>query len=150
MYRGLAICHRLFDFIMQMLAAQAVKLVTLGPPVPHVDASENIESRMPCEDKSPLPKADSEQAGATEKDDNELPPLQEQDDAKKLSEEVVVKITVEPQTRAPEKVVSFNENVEEIIPVKKKKKKKAPQKLPSMESEKEEEQIPLKSILKGH
>ncbi|CAK9183107.1 unnamed protein product [Ilex paraguariensis] len=170
------ICQRFFNFIMLSLATQALKPVTLGHPMPISDASQNgtphedvhfgamveSEQAIAIQQLVPLTTFDSKNK-EVEKDGKEFPLDRENgvviasstaqgindlnaNEGKKGEDEVVTVPAIAPQTKAPKKMVSINDNVEEIYPSKKKK-TKAIEKLPSMEREKEETK-PLKPILK--
>ncbi|KAK9291807.1 hypothetical protein L1049_019757 [Liquidambar formosana] len=166
--QSLGICHRLFNFIMKILEAQALKPVTLGPPMHHgltqlpiLDASQNRLGFM-CDESMHLMAQETSCEGHDSGDEaledlahvNTLrsPSIEEKNDSSadqgKAPQEVEAAPSIVPQARAPKKSVSINDRAEEIIDTSKKnKRKKAAEKSASMEREKDEPK-PLKSILK--
>ncbi|KAI4301840.1 hypothetical protein L6164_035080 [Bauhinia variegata] len=136
------ICYRLYRFIMKTLTSQAFKKVTLGRPM-------NYESR-----KVPVFKADKEfppiQCLCGDSVSSSTEQAQEKNNASIDSDKMAEGPSSLPdQSKAPRKMVSFNENVEEIFPIKKKKKKSGSfKKSNSLDREEEEEPKPLRSILK--
>ncbi|KAK2984093.1 hypothetical protein RJ640_028557, partial [Escallonia rubra] len=155
---GCPLCHgsvifrKLLGFFMQTFAEQAYKPVTLGgspeksadPPSPQT--LHSTYDGTPREDTKQAGNAEKSAAAVNgvEKDTKELSKVQENGEEKGNA----TANTAATGARAPKKMVSISDNVEEINTGKKRDKQKAGiQKLPSWESDKEEAK-PLKSILK--
>ncbi|KAK3031597.1 hypothetical protein RJ639_035603, partial [Escallonia herrerae] len=149
---GLAIFGKLLGFFMQTFAEQAYKPVTLGGSPEKSADPPSHQTVHPTEDG--MPREDTKQAGnaeksaaavnVVEKDTKELSQVQENGEEKGNA----TANTAAAGARAPKKMVSISDNVEEINTSKKRDKRKAGiEKLPSLESDKEEVK-PLKSILK--
>ncbi|GFY94842.1 hypothetical protein Acr_10g0002270 [Actinidia rufa] len=145
--RGLAICRWLSNLITQILAAQATKPVTLGPPVHH--GSPHMPNLGPSPD---VVDYESEQSvvlctnDGFSQDRKGLEPIQDEDktDHEKKPEED------ETQVKGPpKKMVSINDRAEVLIfSSKEKRRTKSTIRLPFMKSKNDEEPKPLKSILK--
>ncbi|KAK6804909.1 hypothetical protein RDI58_002693 [Solanum bulbocastanum] len=164
---GFLIVDRLYEFLVQSLAAEATKPVTLGDSMgyslvntsqsrsnpgngnhstnEHVLHSEDSSSRV-------IPKLEEaivEDDPVLENEESELSQAtSEENEGGKIVEEEASGSSMETQNKAPKKMVSINDNVEEIYFSKKKKKKKSTEKVPSNKEEVKEEPKPLKSILK--
>lgn len=167
---GLLIVDRLFEHLVQSLAAEATKPVTLGDPMDYslVNTSQSrsnpgygnhstTEHVLHSEDSSShvIPKLEEavvEDDPVLENEESELSQVtSEENEGDKIVEEGASGSSMETQNKAPKKMVSINDNVEEIYFSKKKKKKnkkKSTEKVPSNKEEVEEEPKPLKSILK--
>ncbi|KAJ8529464.1 hypothetical protein K7X08_036299 [Anisodus acutangulus] len=154
---GFLIVNRLYEFLVQSLAAEAIKPVTLGDMSQsrsnpdnenhssneHVLHSEDSSSRVVpkleeavVEDDSVLENGESDLSQETS----------EENEGDKIVEEEAPGPSVGTQNKAPKKMVSINDNVEEIYFSKKK--KKSTEKVPSIKEQIKEELKPLKSILK--
>ncbi|XAR49085.1 hypothetical protein NMG60_11032143 [Bertholletia excelsa] len=125
--------RRIFDFFVQNLAAQALKTVTLGDPLPR--------SSMTHHDPGPneWEQGNSDSDVSTCVDDN-------LDDGH-LYANLSIEEKTKKQKGPPKKMVSINEATEVMYPSKAKKKKRKTEKSASMESGKEQLK-PLKSILR--
>lgn len=151
------ICYKLYHFITKTLASQALKTVTLGRPTPYTSSSTAARD---CSSKA-------DKVVRLEDDDGkELQPTQcligdstsspaQQGEGKNEpcmeGDEMVGEDVTPQEAKPPKKMVSINENVEEILPSKKKKKRsKSFQKSRSrgQEEEEEEEPKPGRSILR--
>ncbi|KAH7840986.1 hypothetical protein Vadar_024210 [Vaccinium darrowii] len=149
--RGLAICCRLFDFVVQSLASQAMKTVTLGPAQGVPTQGQTSQARFKPEQASTglggsasLPSL-SLNCNDFLKVGKELHPVQDEDRTKVVAPESEIEVK-----GPPKKMVSINDRAKVVIyESKKKKKKKTTDKSPSLEREKEEDTKPLKSILKA-
>lgn len=164
--QSLGMCHRLFNFIMKSLALQALKKSTLGCPTNHGSAAappsdaihgegETKSDQMVhptaqgLENTNTLKNSDSTSSSLgsllqndQEKDDKEFRPSQGIRDAERAEEEISA------QAKPPKKMVSINDRVEDIRKImKKRKKSNSFDRSYSLENE-EDEQKPLRSILK--
>ncbi|CAN4111190.1 unnamed protein product [Withania somnifera] len=164
---GFLIVNRLYEFFLQSLAAEATKPVTLGNSMDHslVNTSQSQshpgngnyssnehalhpEDSISCvvpeleeavvEDDSVLKNGESDLSQVTG----------EENEGYKIVEEEIPGPSMGTQNKAPKKMVSINDNVEEIYFSKKKKKRKLTEKVPSIKEQVKEELKPLKSILK--
>ncbi|GMI79284.1 hypothetical protein HRI_001597700 [Hibiscus trionum] len=161
----LGLCHKFYNFIMKYLATYAMKRVTLGQgshqdstQLPSPGAASAIPSSIadqaihpladetPAEDASLQTKAEAEQmcnhgeSGISTTTSNE-----------EKNEDEAPTSAIQPEARAPKKMVSINDRVEEMTATaskKKKTKKKRTEKMGSFDQEIIEEPKPLKSILK--
>ncbi|XP_006361877.1 uncharacterized protein [Solanum tuberosum] len=165
---GFLIVDRLYEFVVQSLADEATKPVTLGDSKGHslVNTSQSRsnpgtgnhstnEHVLHSEDSSSrvIPKLEEavvEDDPVLENEESELSQVtSEENEGDKIVEEEASGPSMETQNKAPKKMVSINDNVEEIyFSKKKKKKKKSTEKVPSNKEEVKEEPKPLKSILK--
>lgn len=163
---GLPIVNRLYEFVVQSLAAEATKPVTLGDSMDNslVNTSQSRsnpgngnhssnELVVHSEDSSAVPKLEE----AVVEDDPDLKNgeselslvISEENEGDEIVEEEAPETSLGTENKAPKKMVSINDNVEEIyFSKKKKKKKKSTEKVPSIKEQVKEEPKPLKSILK--
>lgn len=163
--KSLGVCHRLFNFIMKILTLQALRKAALGCPAGHVSSAALLSDAIHGKggiksDPMAQAKLESGKTNNTSKesdsstslgslpqndqaeDDKESPPTEGGGDAVKAEEEASA------QPRAPKKMVSINERVEDINKtMKKRKKSKSFDRSNSLENG-EDEPKPLKSILK--
>lgn len=174
--QSLSICQRLFYFILKSFASQAFKIVTLGPPLnpgsPQVPISSAAhdgagsksdhpmaQGRRPCEAALSGVKAELEQGNASGNlgpfgsHGREFPPVQYADSSvnsgKRSEEEEGMSSAAVAQPKAPKKMVSMNDVVEEMsTPKKNKKMNKNTKNLTSLERE-EDDPKPLRSIEGG-
>ncbi|XP_009773599.1 uncharacterized protein [Nicotiana sylvestris] len=166
---GFLIINRLFEFVVQSLAAEAIKPVTLGDSMnyslvktsqsrakPGNRNSSSNEQILHSEDSTSdvLPKLEEtavEDDSVLKNGENDLSQLtNEENEGDVIVEEEAPRPSMETQNKAPKKMVSINDNVEEIYFSKKKKmkKKKSTENVPSIKEQEKEEPKPLKSILK--
>lgn len=165
---GLPIVNKLYEFVVQSLAAEATKPVTLGDSMDYslVNTSQSRsnpgngnhstnEHVLHSEDSSShvVPKLEEavvEDDPVLENIESELSQVtSDENEGDKIVEEEAPGPSMETQNKAPKKMVSINDNVEEIyFSKKKKKKKKSTEKVPSINEQVKEEPKPLKSILK--
>ncbi|GLT78972.1 hypothetical protein SLA2020_504870 [Shorea laevis] len=166
--QSLGICERLYNFFTRSLATYALKTVTLGLPHDHAPASAPVSTGVdvsssntnkPVHPVAPETwsagsalqgKVEQERAKSSSSDHiidrkelliQDTSPEKEEEEEAQLPENVF-------QAKAPKKVVSKNETVEEIkLSKKKRKRKKSTEKVASFEDETDEPK-PLKSILK--
>ncbi|KAG6701496.1 hypothetical protein I3843_08G161900 [Carya illinoinensis] len=175
--QSLSICQRLFYFILKSFASQAFKIVTLGPPLnpgsPQVPISSaahdgagsksdhpTAQGRRPCEAALSGAKAELEQGNASGNlgpfgpHGREFPPVQDvvssvNSGKRSEKEEEGMSSAAVAQPKAPKKMVSTNDLVEEIsTPKKNKKMNKNTKNLTSLERE-EDDPKPLRSIEGG-
>ena len=120
---------------MKVLSSQALKTVNLGPAV-HCGSTQFL----------PTSKAAVTDSGSKEDKNN----LCMENDGRMTDENPPSPSSSLTEGKAPKKMVSINENVEHIIPSKKKKKKQPFKKSNSLDQEKQEEgePKPVRSILK--
>lgn len=150
--RGLAICCRLFDFIIQSLASQAMKTMTLGPAQGVPSQGQTSQARFKPEQASTGLGGSASLPGLSSncndflKVGKDLLPVQDEDRTEVVAPESETAIQVKGP---PKKMVSINDRAEVVIYESKKKKKKTTDKSPSLEREKDEDTKPLKSILKA-
>ncbi|CAN4108694.1 unnamed protein product [Withania somnifera] len=164
---GFPIINRLYEFALQSLDAEETKPVTLGDSMDyslvktskfgsnpangkhssneHALHSEDLSSHVVpkleeavVEDDSVLKNRESDLSQVTS----------EENEGDKIVEEEAPEPSMGTQNKAPKKMVSINDNVEEIYFSKKKKKKKSTEKVHSIKEQVKEEPKPLKSILK--
>ncbi|KAL5566150.1 hypothetical protein UlMin_029314 [Ulmus minor] len=143
------ICQKLFNFIMKILSSHAQKTITLGPPTNQKSAEPNhdevgtksdhpmaqVEPEKPNSPKNPNPSDNfiSSSFGSAKREEEEADSVPN---------------SAATQAKAPRKMVSMNDTVEDIHKIlKKRKKNKSFEKLNSLEND-EEETKPLRSILK--
>ncbi|PHT41160.1 hypothetical protein CQW23_20014 [Capsicum baccatum] len=150
--------NRLYEFVAQSLDAESIKPVTLGDTSQsqsngtrasngHVLHPEDSSSRVVPK----LEEAVVEDDATLENGESELSQVtSEENEGDKIVEEESPGPSMETQNKAPRKMVSINDDVEEIYfsKKKKKKKKKSTEKVPSIKEQVKEEIKPLKSILK--
>lgn len=149
----MGICYKLYHFITKTLASQVLKTVTLGCSTHYSSTSTAPRgSETPYEDGNDKEFShtqgllcDSIYSPAQQAQHKDTP-------CKNIDEKVRENTTTLPTTPLPKrislrKVVSINDNVEEILPGKKNKRRiKSFQKSSSLDQEEEPE--PLRSILK--
>ncbi|KAM3378217.1 hypothetical protein P3S68_010630 [Capsicum galapagoense] len=153
--------NRLYEFVAQSLDAEAIKPVTLGDTSQSRSNPDNGTRAsngrvLHPEDSSSrvVPKLEEavvEDDAILENGESELSQVtSEENEGDKIVEEEAPGPSMETQNKAPRKMVSINDDVEEIYfsKKKKKKKKKSTEKVPSIKEQVEEEIKPLKSILK--
>ncbi|GKV20596.1 hypothetical protein SLEP1_g30695 [Rubroshorea leprosula] len=165
----LGICERLYNFFTRSLAAYALKTVTLGLPHDHAPASAPVSSGVeesssntnkPVHPVAPETwsagsglqgKVEPERAKSSSSDhiiDRKELLIQDTSPEKEEEEEEAQLPANAFQAKAPKKVVSINETLEEIkLSKKKRKRKKSAEKVASFEDETDKPKL-LKSILK--
>ncbi|XP_062084682.1 uncharacterized protein LOC133790869 [Humulus lupulus] len=155
------ICNRLFNFMMKSLALQAIKRVTLGHPSPS-DAATHDRNGTKSDQiiEETLGKTRASRARFMLENNNTKDPDQKlksiQGELKnKFESSAVDEIPEEEreaapqQKKAPKKMVSINDRVEDIHKiVKKRMKSKSFDKYNSFDNGEDDEVKPLKSILK--
>jgi hypothetical protein len=149
--QSLSICHRLYNFIMKTIVSQALKTVPLGSL--QRNHGHPIAQGRPCEpalsgaEEVPTVQGSGDDTISSPqiiKDNNDSC----LDSGRRPEEEAPISTTAAQLPKAPKKTVSINEVVEEIgTPKKSKKNSKATRKSNSFDRE-EDDQKPLKSILK--
>ncbi|KAJ7978024.1 Fibrous sheath CABYR-binding protein [Quillaja saponaria] len=157
-FQSLGICHKLYNFIMKSLASYACKTVTLGRPMhfglTQAPVSDDATKVSGCRTNQLLQPETGDQP--PHEGIRELPPVQINGGISSAAKLVTENMTEEEkmvqasarQVKAPKKMVSINDKVEEIY-TSKKRKKKSIEKSTSLEHEEEEEEPkPLRSILK--
>lgn len=154
----LGICERLYNFIIETLASQAQKRVTLGRPMNQVDCTNDptVHPINVCEQAKNIKESGNSTSLRSllnydnPKDDKELPRVQTIFDAGESQEEKVIRLAkTTSQAKAPKKMVSINDKVEMIDKImKKRKKSKSFDRSSSLVSEEDEINKPLRSILK--
>uniref|UniRef100_A0A803Q024 Uncharacterized protein n=1 Tax=Cannabis sativa TaxID=3483 RepID=A0A803Q024_CANSA len=159
------ICNRIFHFMMNSLVLQAIKRVTLGHQSPSDAATCDkfgIKSDQIIEGTSGKSRTSRARLmlenNNTEDSDKKLSSIQGTKVDKELKNEfksgVADEITEEGQAalqqkKAPKKMVSINDRVEEIHKImKKRKRSRSFDKFNSFENGEDDESKPLKSILK--
>nr|XP_016454213.1 PREDICTED: uncharacterized protein LOC107778468 [Nicotiana tabacum] len=165
---GFLIINRLFEFVVQSLVAEAIKPVTLGDSMnyslvktsqsranPGNKNSSSNEQILHSEDSASdvLPKLEEtavEDDSVLKNGENDLSQQTSEENDDEIVEEEAPGPSIETQNKAPKKMVSINDNVEEIYfsKQKKMKKKKSTEKVPYIKEQEKEEPKPLKSILK--
>ncbi|KAK4379001.1 hypothetical protein RND71_000863 [Anisodus tanguticus] len=154
---GFLIVNRLYEFVVQSLDAEAIKPVTLGDTSQSRSNPDNgnrssNEHALNSEDPScrvvpKLDKAVAKDDSVIKNGENDLSQVtSEENGGDKTAEEEAPGPSMGTQNKAPKKMVSINDNVEEIYFSKKK--KKSTEKVPSIKEQVKEELKPLKSILK--
>jgi len=138
----IGICHKLFYFIMRTLAAQALKPVTLGPPVPREQTRKPGIERCPITHYSesrgsPKRLEDYESEASIDIEEVASPSLKD--------EEGMVKVEM---MVGPKKVVSIKDEPEVICLSNKGRKTMADRQSWGLEREKDRRLRPLRSILK--
>ncbi|KAJ1417094.1 hypothetical protein SESBI_16780 [Sesbania bispinosa] len=146
----LGICYKLYHFIMNTLAAQACKTVTLGRSNSHYGSSSIKDPISDAAQRDSGTRAHKMMRPETTPyeglfGDSIISPSTEHDEEKKNP----CRNTVDENVpRAPKKMVSINDNVEEIILPNNNKKKRSKSLEKSNSLGEEENQKPLRSILK--
>ncbi|KAK7269292.1 hypothetical protein RIF29_22015 [Crotalaria pallida] len=145
----LGICYKLYHFITKTLASQALKTVTLGHTQhdsSSSSASRGSGSKAGKEEQIETPSEDYGNKELQQTQGDSISSLAGQAEKK---DNPSVNMGSLPQAKPPKKMVSINENVEEIVPSKKKRRSRSFQRSSSQDqNEGEEEPKPLRSILK--
>lgn len=157
-FQSLSCCNKLYNFFMKTLLAYALKPVILGRPL-HQNLDCKAQKGTTNETDQMLhsqnqTSSEGKQESKTTTDSSMIENTEgnvngdRKDDHEREVEEEAAMPSVVLEKKAPKKVVSINETVEEIPTSKKKlRRKKSTDKLSSFEIQ-EDETKPLKSILK--